>query len=189
VRQEEQPQQGTRTGVFAFGTNDYRNPQLGYEGALRVIDNAVATGINPVIVLPNANDRRFADVSAAVRKAAEERGVKFITPQYDPRDPLHITQRSAQDIAKQYPGALVAGDSNSVRLAQWGYGHKTQGNSYMDPSSGMVMGRVGAPTSDVAKWMETYRRSLEGRKRGGSIVSKSLMLTSKKAASRRGRPD
>jgi hypothetical protein len=167
--------------TVAFGTNDYRNPKLGYEGALRVIDNAVAAGINPVIVLPNASDKRFADVSAAVRRAAEERGVQFVAPQYDPRDPLHITQRSAQDIAKQYPGAFVAGDSNSVRLAQWGYGRKAQGNSYIDPSSGMMMGRVGAPTSDVAKWLEMYRRSLEGRKRGGSIVDRALMLTSRKA--------
>jgi len=126
-------------------------------------------GMTPVFVLPNPADKRFAPVSQALRSFAEERGIQYEVPRYEEKDPLHLTRQSAQDIAKRYPGAFVGGDSNSVRIAQWGYGQKLRDpNTFVDPTTGLIMGRVGAPSADLAKWITQYRKTLEsGRFAGG----------------------
>jgi hypothetical protein len=172
-----------RYGLFAVGTNDFKSPNVAYQNALNIIDNAVGSNIKPVLLIPNPNDSRFRDVSDAVRKAAEERGITYHVPEYDPNDPLHMTRRSAQSFAKQYPNAFLGGDSNIVRLANWGYGLPTlnKGNVYADPQTGMMMGKVGAGSAEISDWLAKYRKSLQHRKRGGSIVKRALMLTSKKA--------
>ena len=113
-------------------------------------------------------------------------------PTYESKDPLHLTRQSAQDIAKRYPGAFVGGDSNSVRLAQWGYGQKLRdANTYVDPKTGLIMGRVGAPSSDLAKWFTQYRKSLESGRfaKGGAIVKSHTYANLNKGSSRRGRPE
>jgi hypothetical protein len=169
-----QEQPSDRYGVFAFGTNDYRNPEAAVSAARDVYANATSMGMTPIFVLPNASDKRFAPVSDALRQFAEDRGIKYEAPSYDPKDPLHLTRQSAQDIAKRYPNAFVGGDSNSVRLAQWGYGQRLHDkNTYTDPRTGLIMGRVGAPSSDLAKWITQYRKSLEsGRYAGGRTIAK-----------------
>jgi hypothetical protein len=178
-----QPSNDQRYGLFAVGTNDFKNPKVAYQNALNIIDNAAGSNIKPVFLLPNLNDPRFRDVSEAVRRAAEERGITYHVPEYDPNDPLHMTRKSAQSFAKQYPNAFLGGDSNIVRVANWGYGLPTsnKGNAYVDPQTGMMMGRVGAGSAEISNWLAKYRQSLQQRKRGGSIVDRALMLTSKKA--------
>lgn len=172
-----------RYGVFAFGTNDYRNPEAAVTAARDVYANASSMGMTPVFVLPNPEDKRFAPVSQALRSFAEERGIKYEVPQYDPKDPLHLTRQSALDIAKRYPDAFVGGDSNSVRLAQWGYGQKLRdANTYVDPRTGLIMGRVGAPSGDLAKWITQYRKTLESGRffKGGTVTTGAVRATIKK---------
>ena len=185
-----QPSNDQRYGLFAVGTNDFKNPKVAYQNALNIIDNAAGSNIKPVLLLPNSNDPRFRDVSEAVRRAAEERGITYHVPEYDPNDPLHMTRKSAQSFAKQYPNAFLGGDSNIVRLANWGYGLPTsnKGNAYIDPQTGMMMGRVGAGSAEISNWLAKYRQSLQQRKRGGSIVERALMVTSKSVNHQRGRP-
>ena len=169
--EQRQEQPSDRYGVFAFGTNDYRNPDAALAAARDIHANATSMGMTPVFVLPNASDKRFAPVSDALRQFAEDRGIKYEAPSYDPKDPLHLTRQSAQDIAKRYPDAFVGGDSNSVRLQNWGYGRKLHdSNTYVDPRTGQVLGRVGAPSRDIANWVTQYRKSLErgNFKSGGS---------------------
>lgn len=166
-----QEQPSDRYGVFAFGTNDYRNPEDAVRAAQDIYANAKSMSMTPVFVLPNAVHEKFVPVSNALRQFAEDRGIRYETPAYDPKDPLHLTRQSAQDIAKRYPDAFVGGDSNSVRLQNWGYGRKLHdSNTYVDPRTGQVLGRVGAPSRDIANWITQYRKSLErgNFKSGGS---------------------
>lgn len=159
-RTEEAPSE--RYGVFAFGTNDWSNPKAAVSAAQDIYANAKSMGMTPVFVLPNATHKQFAPVSNALRQFAEDRGIRYETPAYDPKDPLHLTRQSVQDIAKRYPDAFVGGDSNSVRLQQWGYGRKLHDpKTYVDPRTGQVLGQVGAPSSNIAGWITQYRKALE----------------------------
>jgi hypothetical protein len=162
VAQAEPQQQADRYGVFAFGTNDYRDPDAAVRAAQDIYANAKSMGMTPVFVLPNASHKQFAPVSNALRQFAEDRGIQYESPTYESKDPLHLTRQSAQDIAKRYPDAFVGGDSNSVRLQNWGYGRKLHDpNTYVDPRTGQVLGKVGAPSGSVANWMTQYRKMLE----------------------------
>lgn len=160
-----------RYGVFAFGTNDWSNPKAAVSAAQDIYANARSMGMTPVFVLPNASHEKFAPVHNALRSFAEERGIQYEVPAYESKDPLHLTRQSAQAIAKKYPDAFVGGDSNSVRLHNWGYGRKlADQNTYVDPRTGQILSQVGAPSGSVANWLTQYRKMLErGQfKKGGS---------------------
>lgn len=160
-----------RYGVFAFGTNDWRNPDAAVAAARDIYANAQSMGMTPVFVLPNAAHKQFAPVSQALRQFAEDRGIQYEVPTYEAKDPLHLTRQSAQAIAKRYPDAFVGGDSNSVRLQNWGYGRKlATPNTYVDPRTGQLLSKVGAPSGDIANYIAQYRKMLESGRyaRGGS---------------------
>ena len=165
-----QAQEVPSTGLFAFGTND-PNPQTALKSAQQIYENARRAGIEPVFVLPNSADPRFAPISEALKKYADERGIKYETPGYDPKDPLHITPDTAKEIAKKYPGALVGGDSNSWRLQKYGYGRPVSSpNAFVDKGTGVKLGQVGAGSPDVAKWFGQYvDRLSRGRAHGGLV--------------------
>lgn len=180
-----------KTGVFAFGTND-SDPKTTLEAAQSILEQSKRIGIDPVFILPNPNDRRFAPMAYALKDFADKNGIKYEVPTYDERDPLHMTPRSAQDIAKKYPNALVAGDSNSWRIQRFGYNRPvTSPREFADPYSKQTLGRVGAGSLEIAKWIAGYADYLarQGKKHGGTVVKEALMVVSQKAKRRRGRPD
>ena len=169
-----QAQEVPSTGLFAFGTND-PNPQTALKSAQQIYENARRAGIDPVFVLPNSADPRFAPISEALKKYADERGIKYETPGYDPKDPLHITPDTAKEIAKKYPGALVGGDSNSWRLQKYGYGRPVSSpNAFVDKGTGVKLGQVGAGSPDVAKWFGQYVDRLSRGRAHGGIVDDAL---------------
>lgn len=164
----------SKAGVFAFGTND-PNPDVTIKSAQRIWEQSQRVGIQPVFVLPNPNDARFAPMARALKDFADKNGIKYEIPTYDPNDPLHMTPKSAQDIAARYPGAVVAGDSNSWRIQKYGYNRPVTGpNTFVDPNSKILLGRVGAGSNDVAGWFTNYADYLsrQSRKSGGETTKK-----------------
>jgi hypothetical protein len=162
-----------RSGVFAFGTND-PNPDVTLKSAQRIWEQSQRVGIQPIFVLPNPNDARFAPMAQALKQFADKNGIKYEVPTYEARDPLHMTPKSAQDIAARYPGAVVAGDSNSWRIQKYGYNRPVAGpNTFVDQDSEIMLGRVGAGSPEIAGWFTNYADYLsrQGRKRGGETKS------------------
>lgn len=150
-----------RSGVFAFGTND-PDPDVTLKSAQRIWEQSQRVGIQPVFVLPNPNDQRFAPMARALKDFADKNGIKYEIPTYEARDPLHMTPKSAQDIAARYPNAVVAGDSNSWRIQKFGYNRPVTGpNTFVDPDSNILLGRVGAGSPDIASWFTNYADYLQ----------------------------
>jgi hypothetical protein len=164
----------SKAGVFAFGTND-SDPNVTLKSAQRIWEQSQRVGIQPVFILPNPNDARFAPMARALKDFADKNGIRYEVPVYEQQDPLHMTTKSAQDIAAKYPGAVVAGDSNSWRIQKYGYNRPVTGpNTFVDPNSKILLGRVGAGSNDVAGWFTNYADYLsrQGRKRGGETTKK-----------------
>lgn len=165
---------GERYGVFAFGTND-PDPDVTLKSAERLWQQSQRTGMQPVFILPNPNDARFAPMAQALKQFADKNGIRYEIPVYEQRDPLHMTPKSAQDIAAKYPNAVVAGDSNSWRIQKYGYNRPVTGpNTFVDPQSKILLGRVGAGSPDVANWFTNYADYMQrqGRKAGGETKNK-----------------
>lgn len=141
------------TGIIALGTND-GTPEAAYNGAIQAIDTAMAKGIDPVIVLPNPTEgNQFKPISDAVRRAAEEKGVRFEVLAYSSTDPLHVDQTAARELASRYPNAVYFGDSNAVRIANSAGIRATNRAISMN---GTVVAREGIGSADISKLISGY---------------------------------
>lgn len=143
------------TAVIAMGTNDFSNPAKTYENTIKVIQNAQARGLTPVVIAPNGSSEQFKKVAEEVTRAAKDAGAKVETVQYDPNDPLHMTMDEAKRIAKAYPNAIPIGDSNAVRVGI-GLGRRPQGTSGKEQlvsEDGKVHAQTGASTDAILKLM------------------------------------
>jgi hypothetical protein len=133
--------------IIAMGTNDFQNSRDTYANTLKAIQNAKAKGMIPVIIPPNPNDRRFAGVSAEVRRAAVDAGAQIDDAKYDSKDPLHLSTAEAKRIAAQYQGGIPVGDSNAVRIGIH-MGMKNDGKTLTDPD-GNVVAKTGVGTGTI----------------------------------------
>ena len=158
VQQKQEQPQG-QVGLYAVGTND-PNPDMTVQSAQRIIESSRAMGINPVFLLPSqVGEKQYAKNSKALQDYLDTVGIQYHMPQYgdpikDPSDAYHITPQWASGFAKTYNAPFLAGDSNSVRLGNVGYGIKE--GSLVNPDSGAVLGRVGAKSKDVADELERH---------------------------------
>ena len=141
------------TGIIALGTND-GTPDAAYKGAIQAIDTAMAKGIDPVIVLPNPTEgNQFKPISDAVRRAAEEKGVRFEVLAYASNDPLHVDPKAAKELASKYPNAVYFGDSNAVRIAN---SAGIQAMNRAISMNGTVVAREGIGSADISKLISSY---------------------------------
>ena len=158
-QKQEAPQPQGQVGLYAVGTND-PNPDMTVQSAQRIIESSRAMGINPVFLLPSqVGEKQYAKNSKALQDYLDTVGIQYHMPQYgdpikDPSDAYHITPQWASGFAKTYNAPFLAGDSNSVRLGNVGYGIKE--GSLVNPDSGAVLGRVGAKSKDVANELERH---------------------------------
>lgn len=154
------------TGIIALGTND-GTPDAAYKGAIQAIDTAMAKGIDPVIVLPNPTEgNQFKPISDAVRRAAEEKGVRFEVLAYAPNDPLHVDPKAAKELASKYPNAVYFGDSNAVRIAN---SAGIQATNRAISMNGTVVAREGIGSADISKLISGY--SGGGQQQTGNMAA------------------
>lgn len=118
--------------IIAMGTNDYRDSSKVHGNVTKIINQAKAQGLTPIVVPPNPNDPRFKGAHEQAVKAANDAGARVHMGEYGAKDPLHLTQKSAAEIRAQYPGISI-GDSNATRIQPGPYN------------------KVGAGTSEIAR--------------------------------------
>lgn len=143
--------------IIAAGTNDFSNSTNTYNNTLKMIENAKARGLTPVVVAPNAADPRFKAVAEEVRRAAKDAGVDVADVKYDPNDPLHISPSEAKRLAKEYPNSVPLGDSNAVRVGMH-LGLKSEGapgKEKLFGPNGEVLAQTGANTDAIVKFGTT----------------------------------
>ena len=166
---QQQPQAQGQTGLFHIGTND-TDPNLTVKSAQRIIDASRTMGIDPVFLLPNQSVKKpYAETSKALQKYLDDNGIQYHMPEYEPGDPAHMSHEWINNFAKTYNNPFIAGDSNSVRLGNWGYGAK--GTALVHPDSKAVLGRVGAGSKAIADELEKHVKWYQqNKKSGGSVI-------------------
>jgi len=169
-----------KTAIIATGTNDWGLPTgqvmdnaVG-NNVKQMVDLARSRGQQPVIVLPNGNDPKFANVRDSIKRAIDDIGadkVTVIEGKYDPKDPAHLSAASVKEITDQYKGAIAYGDSNAVRLGtKLGYTTKmaehrdangnVQNLQNLVDATGNVTARVSMGTSAVYDLMKNHPVSI-----------------------------
>ena len=109
---------GKPTAVLMAGTNDYGDPSKGALGVKQAIKNLQDKGFH-VVVVPPSEVGQTAEVSKQVQEVATQMGATVRKGQYKPTDNsgaigyAHLTQASADAIARDYKGATFVGDSNA----------------------------------------------------------------------------
>lgn len=109
---------GKPTAVLMAGTNDYGDPSKGALGVKQAIKNLQDKGFH-VVVVPPSEVGQTAEVSKQVQEVATQMGATVRKGQYKPTDDsgaigyAHLTQASADAIARDYKGATFVGDSNA----------------------------------------------------------------------------
>lgn len=112
---------GKPTAVLMAGTNDYGNAKGGAAGVKQAIKNLQEKGYN-VVVVPPSEVGQTAEVSKQIQQVAAEMGATVRKGQYKPKDDsgaigyAHLTQASADAIARDYKGATFVGDSNATMI-------------------------------------------------------------------------
>jgi hypothetical protein len=174
---QQQPQAQGQTGLFHIGTND-TDPNLTVKSAQRIIDASRTMGIDPVFLLPNQSVKKpYAETSKALQKYLDDNGIQYHMPEYEPKDPAHMSHEWVNNFAKTYNNPFIAGDSNSVRLGNWGYGAK--GTALVHPDSKAVLGRVGAGSKNIAdeldKHLKWYQQNAPQHRSDGGEVDRRQM--------------
>ena len=174
---QQQPQAQSQTGLFHIGTND-TDPNLTVKSAQRIIDASRTMGIDPVFLLPNQSVKKpYAETSKALQKYLDDNGIQYHMPEYESGDPAHMSHEWVNNFAKTYNNPFIAGDSNSVRLGNWGYGAK--GTALVHPDSKAILGRVGAGSKDIAdeldKHLKWYQQNAPQHRSDGGEVDRRQM--------------
>jgi len=131
--------------LIATGTNDWNieaGPKMDRavgNNIKEMIDLARSRGQQPVLIMPNGNDPKYANVRDSITRAIADIGpdkVTVVEGKYRQNDSAHLTPASIKEITDQYKGAIVYGDSNAVLLGnRLGY---TQRSIELRTQSGTV---------------------------------------------------
>jgi len=165
-----------KVALIAAGTNDYGLPVgTKMDSAVgnnikEMIDLARSRGQQPIIVMPNGEDPKFANVRDSIKRAVNDIGadkVTVIEGKYDKNDPSHLNNASVTEITSKYKGAVVYGDSNAVRLGnRFGYKSETvNGLQTIVDASGKPTAQVSAGTAAIFQTMKNHPVSV------GSLVN------------------
>jgi hypothetical protein len=156
-----------KVALIAAGTNDYGLP-VGTKmdtavgnNIKEMIDLARSRGQQPVIVMPNGEDPKFANVRDSIQRAVNDIGadkVTVIEGKYDKNDPAHLSNASMIEISSKYRGAVVYGDSNAVRLGnRFGYKSETvNGLQTIVDATGKPTAQVSAGTAAIFQIMKNH---------------------------------
>lgn len=126
-------QEGT-TAVLMAGTND-TDANKAAESIKRSIKELQSKGYKVVVVPPSQQDGSpYANVGAAIEKAAKEMGAKVDNKTYkgqgDAYPFAHLDSKSVQSLKQSYPGAKFIGDSNAENF-QGSMNYRGQDSNYI----------------------------------------------------------
>lgn len=126
-------QEGT-TAVLMAGTND-TDANKAAESVKRSIKELQSKGYKVVVVPPSQQQGSpYANVGAAIEKAAKEMGAKVDNKTYkgqgDANPFAHLDPKSVQSLKQSYPGAKFIGDSNAENF-QGSMNYRGQDSNYI----------------------------------------------------------
>jgi hypothetical protein len=156
-----------KVALIAAGTNDWGlavGPAMDNavgNNIKQMVDLARSRGQQPVIVMPNGSDPKFANVRDSIQRAVNDIGtdkVTVIEGKYDKNDPAHLNNASVTEITSKYKGAVVYGDSNAVRLGtRLGYDSKNiNGLQTLVDATGNPIARVSAGSASIYETMKNH---------------------------------